>query len=398
MRHAVFAAALALMPLPLLADPAPLSAEIAAQGLSATEARLAALTDPAPPDLFALAGLRFLTGIEAALQLRWQTGARSDWSELPVLRLPIPENPAPRPFSGADLEALLTGLAVDMTAAQVALNQLGPRDFVLEIAVDDLWFDINANAARDPGESLAEVAGLALGGRGMTGADVASPVIRFDTADAAWLSAYTHFLSAFAELALAYDPAPAVDGVMASSAAMYDLWGETPPSNAWDFMFGRQVDRVAMVLNALAQQPDPERTRSAHAHLLAMVEENRRFWALVEAETDNEREWIPNDRQISGLGIAMPPGLGERWQAVLADAEKMLKGELLIPHWRYGAEAGIDLRLLFENPPRVDLVGVVQGAALLPYARKGLLASPLSWNEFSRLVQGDAMLFAVLLN
>ncbi len=35
-------------------------------------------------------------------------------------------------------------------------------------------------------------------------------VIRFDTADVAWLSAYTHFLSAFSETALAFDPEPVV--------------------------------------------------------------------------------------------------------------------------------------------------------------------------------------------
>lgn len=388
-----------LLASPALAERSALSTEIAANGIAATEARLATLPSPQPDELFALAGLRFLAGVEDALQIRWQTGVQADWSELPILRLPIPENPVARPFASADFTALVDGLGTRMEDARAALGQLGTQDFALEIALGDLWFDINANGARDDGEGVSDVAGLTLGGARRGGMQaVNEPVIRFDTADAAWLSAYTHFLSAFVNLTRAYDPAPAIDRILASSEKMKAMWGSTPPSNAFDMMFGRQVDRVAMVLTALSQTPDPDLAKAAHAHLLSMITENRRFWKLVEAETDNDSEWVPNDRQASGLGLAMPPGTGARWQAVLADAEKLLKGELLIPHWRYGAEAGINLKKLFEAPIPVDLVTWVQGEGLLPFAEKGTRASPLAWNEFTSMVQGDELLFAVFLN
>ena len=97
---------------------------------------------------------------------------------------------------------------------------------------------------------------------------------------------------------------------------------------------------------------------------------------------------MPNDRQVSGLGLNVPPGTGERWQAVLADAEALLKGEALIPHWRFGAEAGINLKKAFENPPAVDLVTWIQGEGLLPYAEKGRRISADAWNDFERLVSG----------
>jgi hypothetical protein len=219
-----------------------------------------------------------------------------------------------------------------MEAARAALTGLADRPFALEIRLADLWFDINTNGTRDEGEDIAAVAGLTLGGGRMIGTPVADPVIRFDSADAAWLSAYTHFLSGFVSTALAYDPEPAIQRVMDSSAALYALWGDTPPPNAMDMMFGRQVDRIAMVLFALSKTPDKALALDAHRHFLAMITENRRFWALVEAETDNDREWVPNDRQVSGLGFNMPPGTGARWQAVLADAEALLTGEALIPH------------------------------------------------------------------
>jgi hypothetical protein len=398
MRAALIALSLCLAT-PALAERSALSAEIAAKGLAATEARLAALPTPTADDLFALAGLQFLGGVEDALQIRWRTGVQADWSELPILRLPIPENPAAQAFASADFTALLTGLLSRMEDARLALNKLGSQDVALEIALGDLWFDINANAMRDEGEGVSDVAGLTLGGAARFSMQpVNDPVIRFDTADAAWLSAYTAFLSAFATLAQAYDPAPAIDRIMASSAAMKAMWGDTPPNNAFDMMFGRQVDRAAMVLTALSQTPDAALTQKAYAHLLNMIRENRRFWTMVEAETDNDSEWIPNDRQVSGMGLTMPPGTGARWQAVLADGEKLLKGELLIPHWRYGAGAGINLARLFQDPAPIDLITWIQGEGLLRYAEKGPVASPFAWNEFASLVQGDEMLFAVFLN
>jgi hypothetical protein len=375
-----------------------LSAEIGRTGIGPTAARLAALPAPTNEEVFALAGLKFLGGVEAALQLRWQTGVQADWSELPILRLPIPENPDARAFAPADFTTLLTGLDADMDAARTALDQLGDKPFALEIVLGDLWFDINANGTQDEGEDIGSVTGLTLGGGRMIGVDMIDPAITFDTADAAWLAAYTHFLSGFASTALAYDPEPAIQRVLDSSAAIHALWGDTPPTNAMDMMFGRQVDRVAMVLNALANSPDKALALDAHGHFLSMIEENRRFWSLVALETDNKGEWVPNDRQVSGMGLRMPPGTGARWQAVLADAERLLKGEVLMPHWRFGAEAGINLKKMFEDPPPVDLITWIQGEGFLPYAEKGPLVSPTSWQDFESLVQGDAMLFAVFLN
>ncbi|WP_103258753.1 hypothetical protein [Tabrizicola aquatica] len=375
-----------------------LSEEIGRTGLAATEARLAALPAPTNEDLFALAGLRFLGGVEAALQLRWQTGIRADWSELPILRLPIPENPAARPFAPSDFTALVTGLDADMEAARAALTQLGDKPFALDIRLADLWFDIDGNGQRGEGEDIGTVAGLTLGGGRMINAPVTDPVITFDTADAAWLSAYTHFLSGFVSTALAYDPEPAIQRVMDSSAAIYALWGDTPPPNAMDMMFGRQVDRIAMVLFALSKTPDKALAADAYDHFLTMIAENRRFWAMVALEDDNRNEWVPNARQVSGLGMFVPPETGERWQAVLAEAERALKGEVLIPHWRFGAEAGINLKKAFENPPAVDLVTWIQGEGLLPYAEKGPRMTLEAWNDFERLVSGDAVLFAVFLN
>ena len=78
------------------------------------------------------------------------------------MRLPIPENPAARPFVPADFTALLTNLDASMDNARVALAQLGDQPFALEVRLADLWFDINMNGTRDEGEDIASVAGLSV--------------------------------------------------------------------------------------------------------------------------------------------------------------------------------------------------------------------------------------------
>ena len=117
----VLALAFVLVAAPAAAET--LSQEIGRTGLGPTAARLADLAAPTNEELFARAGLQFLGGVEAALQLRWQTGVQADWSELPILRLPIPENPDARAFAPADFtggvaaSAFLGSLCIPRQAA-----------------------------------------------------------------------------------------------------------------------------------------------------------------------------------------------------------------------------------------------------------------------------------------
>jgi hypothetical protein len=222
--------------------------------------------------------------------------------------------------------------------------------------------------------------------------------IRFDTADAAWLSAYAHLLSGVSELVLAVRPTEAIARVTEARDAMAALGGPASDPSGMDAQFGAVVDGVAMVLLALDGQPDPARTRAARAHLLAVVADNRVFWDRVARETDDEAEWIPNKRQVSATGLPFPPETGALWLAVLADAEAVLEGRRLVPFWRLGAGAGVDLRALLEDPPALSLAGLAQGADLLPYMREGPLADGRNLWLFAALVQGDGALYAVVLN
>lgn len=392
---------LPLLMLPQLGFGQTISAEIGTNGLAATEARLAALPGPTDADRFALGGVRFLGVVEHALQQRWQIGLTDTMSMLPFLHLPIDENPNPAAFDPAVIASIFRDTALGMDAARAPLAEIPETsDFGLEIALSDLWFDINANKTRDPGEDMMAVAGPMILGWQWGERDPATPapVIRFDVADAAWLSAYTHLLGGISETVLAYDPTAALTKTLTSRAEMAKLAPIEP-----DLFFGSRssfdaVDMVATVLGTLNQTPDAARATAAHGHFLAMVADNRAFWARVAAESDNTNEFLPSDSQKSALGIEVPQGTGTMWLAVLADFEKMLKGEALVPFWRLDEGAGVNIGKMFTDPRPIDVAGWIQGADALPYLQKGPVVSGTSWRAFEQMMGGEAMLFTLFLN
>jgi hypothetical protein len=244
-----------------------------------------------------------------------------------------------------------------------------------------------------------EVAGATLGVEPALGDDgLIPPTIRFDAADASWLAAYTHLLSGAGELVLAFDPTETIARVREASGRIAELQGDTSPHFGMAASFGPTADMLAMVYFSLRSAPDPTHTHAARQHLLGMIERNRIFWEAVERETDNNAEWVPNERQTSALGIALPPGTRDTWLAVLADAEAVLNGEKLIPHWRFGLGAGINVMRLLEDPPPVDIPEWVHGIGLLDYAEKGELVSSDSWRRFVLMAEGEAVMFMVFLN
>lgn len=399
----------ALLALLILATPAAaqdLSAEIGANGIAPTLARLKAQPEPALEDIFAIGGLHFLGAVERALQLQWRTGAdqaagnAGDTLGLPFLRLPVPPNPSPEPFQGALISQLFTDIDADMAAARKALATLPPgEEFGLDLTFSDLWFDIDLDGTRDPEEAALTVLGpLLLGWQWQTPDPAAPPLtIRFDAADAAWLTAYTHVMSGVANTILAYDPAASIDRVIASRIAL-KVAQPSPDDFNFDASFGQFLDAFAMLEGAVNQQPDAARAKAAKDHFLAMIAENRRFWTLVALEADNDREWVPNDAQVSALGFNLPPGTGDSWLGVLADGEALLQGRLLIPYWRGPEGQGINLGRMFDEPAPVSVTGWVQGWAAVPYLEQGPVVDATSLRQFEALMGGNAGLMMVFLN
>jgi hypothetical protein len=374
-----------------------ISTEVAGSGLAATETRLTALLTPSEADRFALGGIRFLRAVEATYQARYRTGMSDPTGTIPFLRLD--QGMAPdATFAPGDAAALFTQAATGMATAREPLTGLstGP-EFALTIRLSDLWFDVNADATRTPDEDLMALLGPSLLGWRWFDRDPATPAptITFDRADAAWLSAYTHLLEGLSEVILAYDP---TDALTRAAAARDGMRAISPPYAEEFFVITPFVDALWVMLDALDQQPDAARLSKAQAHFLSMVAENRAFWAAVESESDNTAEWLPNDRQTSALGLTLPSGTGTTWLSVLDDGEALLKGEKLIPYWRLGDGAGVNLSRMFTDPAPIDVKDWIQGTGALPYLEKGDTVSPESWRQFEAMMGGDAMLMSLWLN
>lgn len=364
---------------------------------------LSAINDPTPSDLFALGGAQFLSALEGAMQTRYAYGLDdielANDLQLPFLRLSFAPNPTPKAFEPVVIETIFRDALVDLTAANETLAQITDTDAVaVLIDTNDLWLDINRNANRDPGEGLVEITGAQIFGADGTDG-IPLPSLQFDTADAAWLAAYSNVLSGTSNLILATDVTNAITETFAGAAHFDDL--RMTDSNLPRFFGGDElpiIDAITALIVALEGQPDPSHTQAAHAHFLGAIADNRRFWTRLEQETDNTAEFIPNDRQQSAMGMTFPQGIGDSWQAVLADAEAVLNGDLLLPHWRLNPGAGLNFAKLLQDPPEIDIIGLFQGYSLAPYAQRGQVITFDSLEAFDDLTQGNSPFFAVILN
>jgi len=384
-------------------NPSDLNLTFGTATLEATEASLTIKENPTKSERFALGMVHFLRGIEQGLQLRYRHDATLDDFDLPVLRLTVPRNPDPEPFYPALITDLFKRVHTNMDLARHALFDLGDSDDIgVVVDLADVWFDINSNGLRNEGEGLFDI-GLDTLGAGIGQLDnndlPTRLVVRFDTADAAWLRAYTHVLSGISNLIVAFDPTEMITTIADANAQMSVIKGEEP-SPRFSFLASQDVfvDIFAMTYGAINVVPKAEFTRAARWHFLEMVQENRNFWRQVPRETDNDREWLPNDNQTSAFGVDLPAGTAETWLAILKDGEAVLKGELLVPHWRTEPGGGINIAKLMENPIEVDLVTWIHGYGLLPVMESGPLATNNNLREFDSMFGGDAGLFAFWLN
>jgi hypothetical protein len=53
---------------------------------------------------------------------------------------------------------------------------------------------------------------------------------------------------------------------------------------------------------------------------------------------------------------------------------------------------------VFDEPPDVDFVLWIQGAAAVPYLEVGTMAELEAWRRVMQLTRGDVMMFAVWFN
>lgn len=399
------------------------------------EQRLAG--DPADATArFALGAAHFLGAVEGLGQGMYRLGLQSApaeeslLAEMPFLRLPLALNPAPEPFSAEALRAVLADFESALATSEATLAAVPDGPVALTVDLARIRLDFDGDGTATDKERLANLI-AALGGQMLPAGGL---TVRLDDADVLWLQGYAHLLMGMTDILLAHDFSEGVDQtfhtlfpaadlpssplrdqalaartVLAEVLApdMHSCWqlnpdwtvGGGPPDLKGARERYRACTRAEMVLwvggiaDAVAflhlfDWPliEPERPPAAREHFLRMIALSRESWTAILAETDDDREWIPGPQQASPfVNMPVDQGVVDGWLYFLDQAEGVLNGDLLIPHWRFQRPLGLNVRRMFEEPRNLDPIMLITGAGAIPYIEEGPIAAGTTIEEAAEL-------------
>ncbi|MFO1063570.1 MAG: hypothetical protein U0892_06860 [Pirellulales bacterium] len=180
-----------------------------------------------------LGTLQFVGSIEKVGQSFYRFGLRRHkmflTGSIPLLRLPVPENPEPEKITYEDSRRILQQFIDDLAVAEKTFAHVDDDAVKMPLHVLDIKFDFNGK--RDQLVTLTEVLQR-------VGAPNIKPigVITFDRMDATWIRGYCRLLSAMCEVVLAHDGRELFN----STAQLFFERAETP----YEFLLQNQEDRV----------------------------------------------------------------------------------------------------------------------------------------------------------
>ncbi|RUU03219.1 hypothetical protein EOD23_18515 [Mesorhizobium sp. USDA-HM6] len=370
---------------------------------------LEAATPGDPASAYAAGAGEFFTALEILSGGLHRHGFESPQSfMLPLMRLPVPDNPNPEPLTYEQFRAILVAFRDRLEKSATTLGSV-PADADIGMVVDltRAGIDLNEDGNLAPDESIAAI--MAALSRGAA-SDTAAPSLtfRFDRADGYWLQGYAEFLMAQADFWLAHDFKTMFDGSfhMLFPRAKLPLQDTLVPpdggmsgsifASEWRF-----ADFISLVHLVNWPVIEPERRQAARRHLLEMIRLSREDWKAIRAETDNDREWLPGPQQkgVNPLtGLEVGEEQVQAWLAALDMAEDLLEGRVLLPHFRIAGK-GINMRRFFDEPKPFDLVLSITGPAIAPYLESGRILTSDDFDQIQREFGGAGFLtFALWFN
>jgi hypothetical protein len=368
----------------------------------------AAARDPAAA--YAAGAGEFFTALELLAGGLHRHGFESPKSfMLPLMQLPVPDNPNPEPLTYEEFRAILVAFRDRLEKSAATLGSV-PADADIGMVVDltHAGIDLNEDGTIAPDESIAAI--MASLARGSIDTSDAAPSLtfRFDRADGFWLQGYAEFLMAQADFWLAHDFRNAFDGSfhMLFPRAKLPLQDTLVPldggmsgnmfASEWRF-----ADFISLVHLVNWPVIEPERRQAARRHLLEMIRLSREDWKAILAETDNDREWLPGPQQkgvnpLTGLEVGQEQV--QAWLATLTVAEDLLEGRVLLPHFRITGK-GVNMKRFFDEPKPFDLVLSITGPGIAPYLESGKILSSDDFDQIQRQFGGAGFLtFALWFN
>lgn len=349
------------------------------------------------PAQFGLGIVRVLQAAENLAQNLYRYGLRTNSPRLPFVRLPVPQNSTPEPLTYAKWRDVLQQFVDDLGRAADTLAKVDDPDVKLTIPVGMIRLDLNGDGKAAEDETFWKVFTSVAWRAAKLSPEQQRFPIGFDAADVHWMIGYTHLLRAMAEAWLAHDTEDFYD----QTAHIFFAGAQSPSAalgtggDRRGFDYDQIVDLVAAIHLMRFEPAEPERMSGAREHLLSMIAQSRQCWKHALAESDDDREWIPNANQTSLTPLTVNEERIAAWKVFLDEAEAVLAGRKLLPHWRVPDERGINLKKVFEQPRTFDLVMWVHGAAAIPYLEQGQLVTSETAETLSRTFQGRFVIFAV---
>lgn len=358
-------------------------------------------TDPGNQQVrFSLGMTQFFQAIEQLGQDQYRYGLLAGRARaMPFMRLPIPENPEPEQISYEKARDIIQRLIDQLHKAEQTLSEIPAGDVQLTLKLGQVRLDLNGDGESPSEESIWYISQVLQNPRLR---DVAKEVkdfqIGFDAADVPWLQGYCHALSAMGEIILAHDWQ---DQFHRTAHLFYPKVDSPFPylqaEGTGQFMsFGTQniLDIIAWIHTVNYEVTEPDRMRKALTHMETVIKHSRQSWKLIQAENDDNREWVPNPNQTSVMkGFNVGQNVVSGWHEFLDEVELILQGKKLVPFWRgikgglspfvnqfpANPDVGINVRRIFTEPTRFDLVLWIQGTGLDPYLEDGDITSPQKW-------------------
>ena len=186
--------------------------------------------------------------------------------------------------------------AIDADLAIAATD----RDFSLELCIACWEHDWNRSGEIDDNDrKMFELEFDGKGGELAEGDPRRRPTIKFDVGDVEWARAMIAFQRAAVELVLAYK------------------WSEL------DKLFSSDDDPKIVIRVA-----EPGRVKRARQLVLAGLAHADKCRETYLAETDDDREWVPNPRQKSyAMPLEVDDQLYQTWKGVLGDVRRLLESQ-----------------------------------------------------------------------
>lgn len=362
---------------------------------------------------FGLGVVKVFQAVERLGQSQYKFGLTANrFASIPFLRLPVPENRDPAEISYEANRQMIATFVKDLGDAEKVLATVDSMQVKLPIDINHIRLDLIGDGKEANRKNLRDIINAAM--PGMRLPKELPLEIAFDGGDVHWLRGYCHLLMFFGESMLAHS----WQDTFERTAHMFYPKVKTPHAFLQDetpskgrFSTHDVMDLIALVHTVNFPVVEPKRMEKALEHIEAVIEQSKESWNLIQAETDNDREWIPNVEQTSVIpNVAVTEEMIGSWHTFLDEFESIVQGKTLIPFWRgtarkpgFGAPdahptLGINFRKIFTNPQRFDLVLWIHGSGATPYLEEGKITDPAIWRDLQRVFRGQFWGFAIWFN